>query len=408
MRFRWKIAVLMFCGIAINYIDRIAISHAILVIAPEWHLTMGQQAVILSSFSWGYVGFMVFGGWLVDRHGARLINAATAGLWSLFTGLAAITTGFGGLLITRIFVGAAEAAIFPGNARVVRTWFQLDQRGRATAIFDSGSYFGSAIGAPLVIGLILLYGWRKTFWILCGLGLLWGVTWYFHYRDQDSSVSHRMSTSHQWSGGTFSSIAKLMRQRKLFGMCMGFFCYNYVKSFYLTWLPTYLVSDRHLAFSALGVVALIPHACAIIGLLLSGSITDALVRSGVSITIARKAPICLGLFLSSTIVLAPGFRSNVLALLFLTLSYTALISASSGIWALPGDVSNGTTNVGIIGALQNTFSNIAGIVAPIITGILSANTGSFFAAMCICAAMGLVGALAYWYIVGEVRPLQDA
>lgn len=119
----------------------------------------------------------------------------------------------------------------------------------------------------------------------------------------------------------------------------------------------------------------------------------------------RKVPLCLGMLLSSVIIFATFTESPVWTMFFLSLSYASVISASTGIWAIPGDVAPSQDTVGRIGAIQNTFSNIAGILAPIITGALFGMTGSFTLPLIVSGVIAIIGALSYWFIVGELKPL---
>ena len=177
----------MFLGIVINYVDRVNISHAIVLIAAEMHLTPMEQGVIMSAFSWGYVLFMLVGGWLVDRFGPRLINALSCFVWSVFTAMGAVVSGFLPFLVSRFLVGMGESPIFPGNASVVRRWFPLHERGKATALFDVGSYVGAAIVAPIIIFLMLSFGWRLPFFIFAVVGVMWSIIWFLYYRDPEES-----------------------------------------------------------------------------------------------------------------------------------------------------------------------------------------------------------------------------
>lgn len=413
---RWVIGFLMFIGITINYMDRVNISHAILVIAKEMNLTAFQQGIILSSFSWGYVFFMLIGGWLVDKWGPRITHTIAAVAWSAFTAMGALVNGFLPFLSSRILLGAGEAPIFPGNAHVVKEWYPLHERGKATAIFDVGSYVGAAFAAPLVIWMILSIGWRLSFIAFCGIGILWGIVWYWYYRDPEEHKGLSKSELNYIQGfhapshslakkASLKDILPLLKYRQIWGMSLGFFCYNYLKNFFLTWFPSYLVAERGFSLIKVGVYALIPPACAIIGELAAGHITDKLIERGVSLTIARKAPLCIGMLLSSVIIGAVFVPNAMMAIVLLSISYTAVISASTGIWAIPGDIAQHKNQVGTIGGIQNTFSNIAGIVAPIITGWLFGITHSFVLPLTISGILAIVGSLSYWFIVGELKPL---
>ena len=111
------------------------------------------------------------------------------------------------------------------------------------------------------------------------------------------------------------------------------------------------------------------------------------------------------MLLSSVIIGAVFAQSAMVAIVLLSISYAAVISASTGIWAIPGDIAQHKNQVGTIGGIQNTFSNIAGIVAPIITGWLFGITHSFVLPLTISGVLAIVGAASYWFVVGELKPI---
>src|SRR6201991_4341722 len=336
--FRWKIGFLMFLGILINYLDRVNISHTILLMSRDLILTPTQQGIVLSAFSWGYVLFMLPGGRLVDRFGPRAMSALSCATWSLFTGLIGVVSSFSGLVLLRVFLGVAEAPIFPGNAKVVRLWFPIEERGRATALFDVGSYVGASVAAPLVVFIMIGWGWRTAFLVCSIIGLAWSVVWYFYYRtpDEVSTSTTSKSRATDIGGDLRISWLSLLSNRTIVGMSFGFFCYNYLKSFFLTWFPSYLVSERGFTFIKVGVFSLIPPLCAVFGELFAGVITDMLIKRGTSVTLARKLPLCIGLLLSTSVVGAAFVETQVWVMVLLSISYASLIAASASIWAIPG------------------------------------------------------------------------
>lgn len=408
---RWIIGTLMFLGIVINYMDRVNISHAILQIKEEFNLSSTQQGLILSSFSWGYVAFMLIGGLLVDKKGPRIIGSLSAFFWSLFTAIGALTTGFVTLLGTRFLIGVSEAPIFPSNSKVVKQWFPLKERGRATALFDSGSYIGSALAAPLIIYLMIHYGWRVSLLIFGVLGIVWSIVWFKYYRDPENfigltDIERKIIPKFEHNRKyTKKPIMYYLSNRKIIGISAGFFCYNYLKNFFLTWFPSYLVLERGFSLIKVGFVAMIPPIIAIVSELLTGYLTDRMIINKIDVTLARKIPLCVGMLLSSVIIFSVFTSSIWLAMILLTVSYASLISASPGIWAIPGDLSKSKDNVGTIGGIQNTFSNIAGIVAPIITGFLIDMTGSFTAPIVLSGVIAIAGAASYWFVVGKLEPV---
>lgn len=405
----------MFLGVLINYLDRVNISHTILLMSQELHLSPTQQGVILSSFSWGYVLFMLPSGWLVDRYGSRIVCALSCIAWSVSTAMIGTANNFTSFVVCRLLLGATEAPIFPANAKVVRMWFPIQERGRATAIFDAGSYVGAAIAAPLVVSVMLVLGWRASFFTCAATGLLWSTVWYAYYRDPRSKggMKHDSFTVEKLTLSSEPALRKvtwsaLFSSRKIWGMAFGFFCYNYLKSFFLTWFPSYLVEERGFTILKVGIYSFIPPLCAVLSELLAGVATDRLISRGMSVTLARKIPLCVGLIVSSAIIGTAYVDSELSIIALMSLSYASLIAASPSIWAIPGDVAPHAGLVGSIGGIQNTFSNLAGIIAPIITGAIFEGTGSFAIPLFISGILIVLGAASYWFVVGELEPIRSS
>lgn len=154
-RKKWGFVVYMACGVAIAYLVRVNISHAIIPIAEEYSLNEVQQGMLLSAFAWGYVALMFIGGVLVDKFGALKMSFRSAIAWSICTAVSSVGFCWPMIFSSELLAGASEAPIFPANSKIVRNNFEENERGRATAIFDSGSYVGTAISAPLMSFLII-------------------------------------------------------------------------------------------------------------------------------------------------------------------------------------------------------------------------------------------------------------
>ena len=55
--------------------------------------------------------------------------------------------------------------------------------------------------------------------------------------------------------------------------------------------------------------------------------------------------------------------------------------------------------------MQNCIANMAGVVAPAITGMVVQKTGHFFWAFVVAAAVVLMGAAMYAFLLGPVEPI---
>ncbi len=74
-------------------------------------------------------------------------------------------------------------------------------------------------------------------------------------------------------------------------------------------------------------------------------------------------------------------------------------------WTLITDVAPKRL-IGLTGGVFNLFANLAGIITPIVIGVIVATTGSFFFALAYIAVVAIIGALSYIFIVGEVKPVE--
>jgi ACS family glucarate transporter-like MFS transporter len=405
-----------FLGLTINYIDRANLSVALPKMKSELGLGPSAEGVILAAFFASYAIFQLPAGHLVDRLGARIVFAVAGLWWSIFTAATAIAQTFAALFGFRLALGAGEAGGYPSSAKAVSEWFPVKERAFATSLYDSGARAGTALALPVVTALIAWLGWRASFALAGTLGLLWVVAWVLFYRSpREHSMANEAEIAYVEEGGARTEEHEaagklrwrdLFRYRTVLGMMLGFFCLNYVIYFFITWFPSYLVDARNFDLLKLGVFGLIPALVAMPGGWIGGLVSDALVRRGKSLTVARKVPLVGGMLFASVIALAVIVPTAAEALVLLSVCYASLTFAAASVWSLPADVAPTPAHVGSIGGIQNFASNLAGVLGATTTGVLiSATGGSYVAALVLSGAFAILGALSYLLIVGRIEPL---
>lgn len=407
---RWKIGLLMFMGILINYLDRVNISHAILTITKTFQLSDLQKGWVMSAFAIGYVAMMMAGGYIVFKLGARVALTVSTILLSVVSVCCGLSTSFWSLLLFRFLVGVFESPIYPAFATIAGTWFPRAERVKAIGLFDIGSYVGIGFATLVLASIITNFSWQVSFFFSGAFTFLWTIVWFFYFRDNPST--HPNITPYELNVLKANTVTqekslkvpwiKYLGNRKVIGISLGFFCFNYLKSFYLTWLPTYMVETKGIKLLSFGLVGSIPILFAVVAEILAGHIIDRLVSRGYPVTYVKKIPICIGMILT-TIMIFSLFTTNIIMLIILlSLSYVFLVSASVGIWSIPEELASSKNEIAIIGSIQNTFSNMAGIAAPIVTGYIYGTTHSFVLPFIISIVIALVGATSYWKMVGEL------
>ena len=413
---RYAVLALIAIGTTINYLDRTLLSVAAPSMAKELGIGAVTMGLVFSAFSWSYALAQVPGGVFLDRMGVRVTYFLSVAFWSVFTALQGFSTGLVSLVVYRLGLGAAEAPCFPANSRVLVTWFPQRERARANSVYSVGMYFGIAFLSPLLFWITQSLGWRALFVIVGAIGVVFAGIWYWLYRDPQHSQwvnQAELDLIAEGGGGSgpggkafaWSDVRWLLKQRQIFGASIGQFATNSTLVFFLTWFPTYLATERHMAWLKVGFFAVLPFIAASIGVLVGGQVSDALVKRSGSATFGRKLPIVGGLLLSSTIVSAAFLKSDLLVIAVMSVAFFGQGMSNLG-WTLISDVAPKRL-IGLTGGVFNFCTNLAGIVTPIIIGVVVAKTGSFFGGLAFIGVVALIGALSYTFVVGEVRRLPE-
>lgn len=412
---RWVIAGLMWAAIAINYIDRTVLSAGAPHIEKAFHLTEGEMGILMSGFFWSYALFQIPAGYLAEKIGQKKALGFSVGWWSLFTALTGVATGFKSILGFRVGLGIGEAGAYPSNAGITKRWFPKKERATVSGLFDSGSKFGGAVAMPLIAWMIVQFDWRKTFMIVGLLGIIWTIIWLAYYKDQPKDHKgvnkyelEYIAQDHEIERTTEIPMKwyQLLKYKNIWAMCIGFFMINYNSYFFITWLPTYLVKERGMNLMTMGFAASAPLFAAMILEILAGICSDKLYATGrFSITFVRKLFIIIGLIMASFIGLAAFTDNVVLAIVLLCVAKSGNTIAASQVWSLPGDVSpNNMTS--IVAGMQNTVSNMGGVVGPIITGFIVTATGSFVPALLFSAVLIIIAIVNYLFLLGKVEQIK--
>jgi MFS family permease len=405
------LAMLVLSG-SINTIDRAALSVANPLIREEMHLSIAQMGLLLSAFLWAYAFAQLPTGALIDRLGPRRLLALGLAIWSGAQLLCGLVATAGQFAAARVLLGVGEAPNFPTGARVVRDWFHLRERGFASGVFNSASYIGTGIAAPLLTFLMLSFGWRWMFAIMGVLGLGAAILWYLVYRDPDQMALTAEENRYRTAGDapekaspvTFSEWRALFRCRTTWGMILGYFGVIYVNWLFNAWLPGYLEMARHMSIRMTGLVAAVPYAFAVAGALSGGWLADALMARGLSRVASRQFPLCTAMAINALFVVAVAMvDSNLIAVACLCGSMFCGTVATTCAWATVSVVAPANCT-GSLGAMQNFGGYLGGALAPTVTGFIVQETGSFVPALLVGAAMCVFAAVAFFTIKEPIKP----
>ncbi len=411
---RYQILGLVFISVVINYLDRSNISVAAKALSEDLDLDKIKMGLIFSAFGWTYASLQIPGGILVDKIKARVLYAIILTLWSVATLLQGLVNSFSALVGLRASIGVFEAPSFPINNAIATKWFPEEERASAIAFYTSGQYIGLAFLTPLLAYIQTALGWRGLFVVSGIVGIVWAVVWYVFYRDphQHKSVN-KEELAHIEKGETpvkqerkpfkWDDLKYAFIYKKLWGLYLGQFCLGSTFIFFLTWFPTYLQEQKGIDLVKSGIVGSIPFFGAFLGVIISGLLSDRLIKRGVSKEIARKTPVIAGLLLSSSIIFANYTTSTTLTIAFLTLAFFGTGFASIA-WVFVSTIAP-KEHIGLIGGVFNLMGGLSAVIVPLVVGILAKN-GNFEPALLFIGTIAVIGFLAYVFLVGKIERIQ--
>ncbi|MFL6415444.1 MAG: MFS transporter [Bryobacteraceae bacterium] len=392
-----RILALLVVSVAINYVDRGNLSLAAPLLKDELRISASQLGMLLSAFFWTYAGFQIIAGWLVNRFDVKWVLAAGFLFWSLATAGTAAVRGFGLLLGLRLLLGIGESVAYPAYAKILASRYQEDQRGFANGLIDAGTKCGPALGTLFGGVLMSHYGWRPFFAVLGLVSLLWLPFW-IKWMPRDSPLPNARDHAGP-------SISEILGKRSAWATFIGHFCSNYFLYFLLTWLPFYLVRERHFSISTMSYIVALTYFVTAATTTLTGWMADSKIARGATPTRVRKTCAGVGLAFATLVVAVTGIKDQAGSIAVLMLGCIAFGIYASSHWAISQTLA-GPQAAAKWAGLQNFIANLAGIAAPAVTGFVVDRSGQFFWAFAVAAAVVLAGAAVYVFGIGRIEPVR--
>jgi len=387
------LVLLTLCGL-INYVDRGNLSVAAPLLKAELSLSASQLGILFAAFFTTYTAMQFVIGWVVDRFDVNRVLAAGFLLWSLATALTGVVRGFAMLLVMRLILGTGESVAVPSCSKIIARHLPEHRRGFASGAIMSGLRCGNAVGTFGAGFLMAKFGWRPVFMGIGLVSLLWLPAWK-KWMPRGGHVMPQTVTK----GPGYTNIFK---QRSFWGTCSGQFCCNYLLYFMLTWLPTYLVLERHLSVAMMARIAGLYYLVDAASAISTGWLQDFWIRKGYTPTLVRKSAMAIGFIVAAIAITGCAVAGPNKYVPWLMAAGVGCGMTAPGIFAFAQTLAGPQATGKWYGA-QNGFSNLAGVVGPALTGFVLERTGNFVAPFTITAALCIVGGLAWVFMVGRIE-----
>lgn len=390
------VIVLLAISVFINYIDRGNLSIAAPMLKDELGISAAQLGFLLSAFFWTYACLHLFYGWLVDRVNVNWLFAGAFLLWSAATAATGIVHTFAALFVLRLLLGIGEAASYPSYNKIIALNFEEEHRGMANSVLSSGLLLGPGFGMLFGGLLMARFGWRPFFIVLGLASMFWILPWL-------KWMPRRQYAAQTETTGA-PNLYEFLLLRSAWGTCIGLFCGNYVNYFLITWLPFYLVRERHFSMDKMARIGGTAYLLAALACTISGWLSDRWIASGATASLARKAFAGGGLALSGILLALAVVSGPRLCVALVILGVIGFGVFASNIWAITQTLA-GQRATGRWVGFQSFFGNMSGMVAPAVTGYVLQRTGQFYWAFLIVAAVALAGSASWILLVGRVEPV---
>ncbi len=391
-----RVVLLVTAAVFINYIDRGNLATTATRIQDELQLSPSQLGLLASAFYFSYVPCMPVTGWLADRFGAKVVLGAGVAIWSVATLTTGFASGFAGLLALRLLLGIGESVTFPSVSKILADAIEVSRLGVANGVMSFGYLIGPAIGTLIGGYLMIMAGWRAVFMVVGALSLLWLVPW--------RSVVIGPALHSRTADEPPPSFAAILAQRALWGAALGHFASNYIYYFIISWLPFYLVRSRGFSEGSMTTVVSLAYALNAASAFIMGWLTDRWIRAGRGATLIYKSIMgithIVGFACMAGMLMLP--ERGCVASLFVF----CVVSGCSypGIFAIPQIIA-GPKAAGRWVGVQNAAGNTAGLLAPVLTGVLVDRTGLFDVAFGLAAAVNVLGFIGWVVLLPRVAPI---
>jgi MFS family permease len=391
------VVLLLAIAVFINYVDRGNLATAGPLLKDELGLSNSQMGVLLSAFFWSYAPLQPVAGWLAQRFDVRYVLAAGLVIWAIATMLVGLSTSFAMLLCLRLLLGVGESVTYPSNAKLLAQRAPEHHRGRANGVIACCQGLGPTFGT-LVGGLVMArYGWRAAFIAFGLVSLLWLLPWLIVTRGGTATAGGQH--------GAPLPYPELLKKRALWGSSLGQFCSTYSFYFVLTWLPLILVKAYGYSVAVMAQIGAGVYAVYAVSSALMGWVSDRWIMAGASANRVRKTLLVAGLIGVAIMMMVCASAVSTDAVILLAATAALHGTQTPNIFAIAQTL-GGPRAAGQWMGVQNLVGNLAGVLAPMLTGFVVDRTGEFYWAFAIAAGVALLGSLAFGVLIPRIEPVK--
>ncbi|MDQ0270417.1 MFS transporter [Cytobacillus purgationiresistens] len=366
---RWTVLVLLFFGMIVNFADKSIIGLAAKPIMEDLNLSYAEWGIVGSAYYWLYPITGIFGAAWADKIGAKKVLSFLMLTWAVLQfGVIAITA-LPLLIVYRILLGAFEGPFSPVAYSHADRWFPPKLKGFANSVLVSGATVGAMVVAPLLVAMIVAWGWKVAFAALGGVSIIWFFLFMFLTKESPVEAYEKVKKKKKLEKFTLKDLKHIATSKVALFTTLAYFSTYFIVVWIATWLPLYLVDvigmstgQMGFAVAAIGIVSVAIYMGVSV-------ISDYLFKKTKDWKLSRVYVTGLSMLLGAACMLSVVVYQNPIWVIIAMclakgLTYAILpIGPTIMINELP-------ERGGLMTSILTSSGNLAGIVAPLATGFV--------------------------------------
>lgn len=409
---RYHILAWLSVAAVLAYFGRNSIGVAESTIRGDLELTESEMGWFLGAFFWSYALFQVPAGYLGQRFGTRLVLGWSAITWSFGLLLLAGANNLFLLIASQLFIGIAQAAVFPCAVQSIALWFPEPRRATACSALSIGMQLGAVITASLTGLLLVLWDWRLIFIMYATPGLAWAIVFLARFHDRpedDPSVSAAElelikpsrteetspSDANKKRGPTPWGL--ILTNRSVLCLCgqQAFRAAGY--GFFATWFPSFLQKTRNIEVETSGIFQGLLFAATMIGGLSGGLLVDRIYKRTQNLKASRSGVGVLCMLCCSLLIFSATFANSAgMAVTLITIG--AFAASLAGPCAYVTTIDLGKNYVPAVFGFMNMSGNLLAAMGSVLVGYLFEQTSDWNNVLPLFGIAYLLAAICWWLV----------
>jgi len=373
-RTAWLIAVLLALLMLINFLDKVVIGLVAVPMSAELGLSATEFGLIGGALHWFFAVSAVVGGFMANRRPTRTLLLGMGLFWAVIQLPMLFATSLWAIVACRVLLGIGEGPASPVATHALYKWFPNDRRNLPVALLHAGSAMGLLVAGAMIPWVSLHYGWRSNFIILAVVGLAWCLLW---WRLGQEGTLERLRASQLKGDQARVGYRKLLSDPSVVGNYLCHFAANWSLALTLTWVPSYLQVGLGIDPLQTGRIFVMFVVVTTPLSLLLAWLSQRLMRAGMPSRLARGVFVSLCLVLAgllSASLILPGLSTAVRIAALTFSGGLALVMYSVGP-AMLAEFTPASQRGGVL-AIGNGIASLAGLAAPLVTGVLVQGAGA--------------------------------